>query len=180
MRARYRRELDLPTTLRRITMSHDDNGAAHVHELIKDQRTAILTTVHDASGTLAARPMACQQADPEGTLWFLAFADSEKAEEISRRPGVNVAFTEEGRWVSVSGTAQVLSDPTRARELWNDFAEAWFRCEPDDPRVAVIRVDGQCAEYWGSPGKVGTLVGVLKAKVTGDRPDDGENETVRL
>ena len=27
---------------------------------------------------------------------------------------------------------------------------------------------------------LGTLVGVLKAKVTGDRPDDGENETVHL
>ena len=74
----------------------------------------------------------------------------------------------------------MTQDPTRARELWNDFAEAWFQCEPDDPRVAVIRVDGDSAEYWDSPGKVGTLVGVLKAKVTGDRPDDGESDTVDL
>ena len=49
-----------------------------------------------------------------------------------------------------------------------------------DPRVAVIRVDGESAEYWDSPGKVGQLVGVLKAKVTGARPEDGDNETVRL
>ena len=64
-------------------MSHHDNGAEHVHDLIKDQRTAMLT-VHDEGGTLASRPMACQQADPDGTLWFLAFSDSEKAEEIRR------------------------------------------------------------------------------------------------
>ncbi|HZB65857.1 MAG TPA: pyridoxamine 5'-phosphate oxidase family protein [Ornithinibacter sp.] len=161
-------------------MSHHENGAEHVHDLIKDQRTAILTTVHDESGKLTARPMACQQADPDGTLWFLAFVDSEKTGEIRRRPDVNVAFTEEGKWVSISGSAEVLRDPAKARELWNDFAEAWFQCEPEDPRVAVIRVDGESAEYWDSPGKVGQLVGVLKAKVTGARPDDGENETVRL
>ena len=161
-------------------MSHHDNGAEHVHELIKDQRTAMLTTVHDESGMLAARPMACQQADLDGTLWFLAFADSQKTEEIRRRPDVNVAFTEEGKWVSVAGRAAVLQDPAKAKDLWNDFAAAWFQCEPEDPKVAVIRVDGDSAEFWDSPGKVGTLVGVLKAKVTGDRPDDGENETVAL
>jgi general stress protein 26 len=161
-------------------MTHHENGAQHVHDLIKDQRTAMLTTVHDESGTLAARPMACQQADPDGTLWFLAFADSEKAEEIRRRPDVNVSFAEEGAWVSIAGTASVLHDPSKAKDLWNDFAEAWFQCEPHDPRVAVIRVAGNSAEYWDSPGRVGTLVGVLKAKVTGDRPDDGENETVSL
>lgn len=161
-------------------MTHHENGAQHVHDLIKDQRTAMLTTVHDESGTLAARPMACQQADPDGTLWFLAFADSEKTEEIRRRPDVNVSFAEEGAWVSIAGTASVLRDPSKAKDLWNDFAEAWFQCEPDDPRVAVIRVEGNSAEYWDSPGRVGTLVGVLKAKVRGARPDDGENETVTL
>ena len=44
----------------------------------------------------------------------------------------------------------------------------------------MIRVDGDSAEFWDSPGKVGTLVGVLKAKVTGHRPDDGESDTVDL
>jgi len=160
-------------------MSHHDNGAEHVHDLIKDQRTAMLTTIHD-EGTLTSRPMGCQQVDADGTLWFLAFSDSEKADEIRRRPEVNVAFTEEGKWVSLAGRAFVSHDPGRARELWNDFAQAWFQCEPDDARVAVIRVDADSAEYWDSPGRVGTLVGVLKAKVTGRRPDDGENETVDL
>ena len=161
-------------------MSHHENGAQHVHDLIKDQRTAMLTTVHDESGTLAARPMACQQADPDGTLWFLAFADSEKAEEIRRRPDVNAPSRRRVRGCRSPGRRRCCRTRRRPSDLWNDFAEAWFQCEPDDPRVAVIRVDGDSAEYWDSPGRVGTLVGVLKAKVTGDRPDDGENETVAL
>ncbi|MGL5862437.1 MAG: pyridoxamine 5'-phosphate oxidase family protein [Phycicoccus sp.] len=164
-------------------MTHHDtdhDGAAKVHDLIDGQRTAMLTTVHTTGGRLASRPMACQQADPDGTLWFLAFGDSEKAEEIRHTPDVNVAFTEEGKWVSLSGRAAVVQDAGRARELWNDFAEAWFQCEPDDPRIAVIRVDGQSAEYWDSPGKAGNIVQVLKAKVTGDRPDEGDNRTVEL
>ena len=117
-------------------MSHHDDAAEHVYDLIKDQRTAMLTTVHDEGGTLASRPMGLQDVDRDGTLWFLAFSDSEKAEEIRRRPDVNVAFTDEGKWVSVAGRASVTQDPARARELWNDFAQAWFQCEPEDPRVS--------------------------------------------
>ena len=88
---------------------HDD-GAAKVHELISEQRTAMITTVHDGTGKLVSRPMACQQADPDGTLWFLSFSDSEKVGEMRADPEVNVAFTGDGKWVSLSGRASVVRD----------------------------------------------------------------------
>ena len=49
------------------------------------------------------------------------------------------------------------------------LAQAWFQCEPDDPRVAVIRVDGESAEYWDSSGVAGVkyLFAMAKALVTG-------------
>ena len=117
-------------------MSHHDNGAEHVHDLIKDQRTAMLTTVHDEGGTLASRPMACQQADPDGTLWFLAFSDSEKAEEIRRRPDVNVAFTAGGQ-VGLGGRPRVghPGPGQGARAVERLRAGVAFQCEPEDPSV---------------------------------------------
>ncbi len=126
-------------------MTHHDDSA-HVHELVEGQRTAMLTTVGE-DGALESRPMTLQQADPEGTYWFLALADSDPVEEMREEPRVNVAFTEEGSWVSVSGRAEVRRDPARARELWSPFAQAWFQKEPEDPAVAVVRVEGQSAQY---------------------------------
>ncbi len=161
-------------------MTHHENGAAHVKELVEDQRTAMLTTVHAETGALTSRPMTLQQADDDGTFWFLALADSAAAEEVRARPEVNVAFTKEGAWVSVAGRAEVLHDPEKARELWNEFARTWFQTEPEDPAVAVIRVDGDTAQYWDSPGKAATVVEMVKARVTGEQPDAGESHTVDL
>lgn len=160
-------------------MSHHE-GAAHVKELVEDQRTAMLTTLHQGDGALTSRPMTLQEVDEHGTFWFLALRDSATAAEIEADPRVNVAFTKEGAWVSVAGRAQVRHDPEKARELWNEFAKTWFQKEPEDPEVAVIRVDGDSAQYWDSPGRVATVVEMVKARVTGDRPDAGTSGTVDL
>jgi len=158
---------------------HDENGAEHVRALIEGQRIAMLATVTD-DGTIASRPMTTQQVDADCTVWFLALASSDAAAEIRRNPQVNLAFTEEGRWVSLAGRASVLEDPQRARELWDDSAQAWFQCEPDDPKVGVVRVDAESAEFWDTPGKVGTLVAMVKTKVTGERPDIGGSGSIEL
>ena len=44
----------------------------------------------------------------------------------------------------------------------------------------VLRVNADSAEYWDTPGGVGVLLGVLKAKLTGDKPQSGESATVQL
>lgn len=157
----------------------DADGIATVHELIKGQRTAMLTT-HHADGSIVTRPMACQEAEFDGSLWFFAFSDSQKVAHIQADPRVNVAFTQEGAWVSLTGTAEVVHDEAKARELWNPFAKAWFQCEPEDPKVALIRVDSTAAEYWDAPGKPAQLISTLNAVVTGSRPDDGGNATVQF
>lgn len=156
------------------------DGIAKVHELIKGQRFAMVTTARSDSGALVSRPMACQDAEFDGSLWFLVGADSQQADDLRAHPAVNVAFTESGSWVSISGDAQVSHDPVRARELWNPFAKAWFQCEPEDAKVAVLRVEAHTAEYWDSPGKASQLLSVVKANLTGSTPDGGENETVRF
>ncbi|GGL38717.1 pyridoxamine 5'-phosphate oxidase family protein [Phycicoccus endophyticus] len=157
----------------------DPEGAAHVKELIEGQRTAMLTSVEE-SGSLVSRPMTLQEVDEGGTLWFLALADSSPTQEVQAHPAVNVAFTEQGSWVSVSGRAEVRHDPQRARELWSEFAATWFQKEPEDPQVVVIRVDGESAQYWDSPGRAATLVQMVTARLSGERPEPGGSDTVQL
>ena len=159
------------------TGNNSSAGIAKVHDLIKDQRTAMLTT-RAANGSLVTRPMTCQEAEFVGILWFLGWLDGDAATQIQADPKVNVAFTKEGAWVSIAGTASVSHDPAKARELWSPFAKAYFQCEAEDPKVGVMRVEAESAEYWDSPGKPIQLLGIAKALVTGSEPDQGDNETV--
>jgi general stress protein 26 len=48
-----------------------DEQTRKVAELIQDQRLAMLTT-RDPFGTLMSRPMALQEVEFDGDLWFFA------------------------------------------------------------------------------------------------------------
>jgi general stress protein 26 len=151
---------------------------AKVAELIKDARIAMLTTV-GADGSLVSRPMGVQAVDFDGDLWFFADADSHKVAEIEHGSPANAAFVDSSSWVSVSGPAEVVRDVAKQRELWGPVAEAWYPDGPETPGLVLVVLRGETAEYWSSPGgRLATVVSLVKAKVTGQRYDGGENETV--
>ena len=61
--------------------------------LIKDIKFAMLTTVED-DGSLRSRPMATQQAEFDGDLWFFTGASSAKVGEVQRDRQVNVSYVD--------------------------------------------------------------------------------------
>lgn len=134
----------------------------------------------DADGTIISRPMAVQKVDDDGTLWFMAFADSPKIDQLAMHPQVNIAFVSGTSWVSASGTGELVDDVAKKKELWNPFAQAWFQREPESPEVALIRVNVTGGEFWDSPSKPAQLFGMVKGAVTKQRPDDGENAKLDL
>jgi general stress protein 26 len=153
-----------------------------LRELTSGIHTAMLTTVDD-SGTLRSRPMGTQEIDDAGCLWFFTEAAAEKVDDVRRDQQVNVAYSHPSdRWVSVSGTATLVRDVARQRELWNTFVQAWFPGGPDDPSVALLRVQVTGAEYWEAPGgKVVQLFKVARAAITHQPPDDiGTSQTLRV
>ena len=159
-------------------MSQDQ--IAKVAELIKDARIAMLTTV-GADGSLVSRPMGVQDVDFDGDFWFFADADSHKVAEIEHGSPANAAFADSSSWVSVSGPAEVVRDVAKQRELWGPVAEAWYPDGPETPGLVLVVLHGETAEYWDSPGgRIATVLSLVKAKVTGERYDGGENETVQL
>ena len=92
-----------------------------------------------------------------------------------------MTVTSSSTWVSLTGRAAVVDDRAKKRELWNSVVEAWFPDGPDDDGVVLLKVTGDSAEYWDSPGgRVASLLSFAKAKVTGQPYDGGENATVRL
>ncbi|MGB5951341.1 MAG: pyridoxamine 5'-phosphate oxidase family protein [Ornithinimicrobium sp.] len=162
--------------------SHDDydeEGLATVRELIGDVRIAMLTSV-DHTGGLVSRPMAVQEAEFDGDLWFFSEADSPKVANVTADPSVNVALVGDSSWVSLKGEASVVRDVDKKTELWNSFVESWFTEGPESDAIVLLRVHAESAEYWDSPGTIGTGIAMLKTKVTGGTPDAGENKTVQL
>jgi general stress protein 26 len=159
-------------------MTTDETGK--VTELLKGQRIGMLTTT-DALGTLISRPMALQEVEFDGDLWFFAERTSRKVAHISASPHVNVTVGSGSTWVSLTGSARVVEDAAKKRELWNSAVEAWFPGGPDDDAVVLLTVDADTAEYWDTPGgRVATVLSFAKARITGQPYSGGENETVRL
>jgi general stress protein 26 len=154
-----------------------------VKQLVKDARIGMLTTM-TSDGRHVSRPMALQDVEFDGDLWFFAYADSDLVAQVAANPQVNVSFSDakQNAWVSISGTAVRTDDRGKAEELWNPLLKAWFPDGLETPGLTLIKVTGETAEYWASAhsSRVVTMLGYAKAAVTGRTPDAGENETVRL
>jgi general stress protein 26 len=151
-----------------------------VAELIKGQRFGFLTTT-TPEGKLTSRPMALQEVEFDGDLWFFAEQSAPWLTHISSSPQVNVGVGSGGTWVSLTGEAVVVADVAKKKELWNSGVEAWLPQGPEDPSVVLVKVDGDSAEYWDSPGnRLATVFSFVKAKATGDKPDTGHHEKVDL
>jgi general stress protein 26 len=157
-----------------------DDQTRKVAELLKGERFGFLTTT-TMDGRLTSRPMTMQEVEFDGDLWFFAERDSTPVEHIRASPAVNVGVGSGGSWVSLTGDAEIVSDVARKRELWNGGVEAWFPQGPDDAGVVLLKVHAHSAEYWDTPGgRLATAFSFVKAKVTGERIEAGENEKVEL
>ncbi len=161
------------------TPTHAEN-LKKLTELTKGMRIGMLTTVSE-SGDFVSRPMAQQDVEFSGELWFLADLNSRKVAHIKANPHVGLTLTDRDTWISIDGRAEVLQDSAKVKELWNPMASAWFPNGPDDPNIAVIKVSAEGAEYWDTPGGwVSTAISFVTSTVLHRRPDVGENEKLDL
>lgn len=155
-----------------------------LYDKIKAIRLAMMTTV-DADGVLHSRPMATQ--DPkdvksDGCLWFLTYASAPKVGEVEKNHNVNLAYTkpDDNLFVSVSGTAELVRDKARVKDLWSALYKPWFPNGPEDPDIALLHVHIEHAEYWNAPsGKMGLLYTITKGLTAGGK-ETSPGEDVKL
>ena len=162
--------------------TNHDEAVKTLAKLIQDIKFAMLTTA-EPDGSLRSRPMAIQQKDFDGVLWFFTKAESGKVDEVHEDHHVNVSFSspEKSQYVSVSGLARLVRDKAKAQELWSPANKAWFPQGVDDPELALLRVDVSKAEYWDTPSStVVHVVGFVKALATGTPYKPGDHAKVDL
>lgn len=151
-----------------------------IAEIVRASKVALLTTM-SANGHHHSRPLAVQEVEFSGELWFFTQEPSDKVDDIRRHPQVNAAFQSSKGFLSIAGTAEIVHDLARIEEYWTPSVEAWFPEGKADPTIALLRVRPESAEYWHStePGIVSAFK-IVKAVFTGGQPDVGENRTVEL
>jgi general stress protein 26 len=130
---------------------------------------------------LRSRPMGAFVRPQEGVVYFLSDARAHTDEEIRKFPQVCLAFADTSgqKYVSVSGTTQVSNDRRKIKELWSLPAKVWWD-GPDDPNIRLVTVRPEEAEFWDSPGTVGSSIKMAAAVVTGTHPDPGEHRKVAM
>lgn len=136
---------------------------------IKAIKFCMLTSLRD-NMVLHSRPMTTQQIEFDGSLWFFTSENTSAAKEIQQEHQVNATFAdlEHNIYISLSGTANIVHDENKAKELWHPLCKAWFPKGVNDPALRLLKVDVHEAEIWDSPSsKMVQLYSIAKAIVTG-------------
>ena len=165
------------------SMQTQESDLQKLREMVKDIDFCMLTTV-DEEGALHSRPMSSNgDIDADGNLWFFTNISSHKVSEVAKLPKVNVSFSDPDNqhYVSISGTAQLVSDRAKIDELWRPEFKMWFPEGKDDPEIVLLRIRLEKAEYWDSPSStIGFALSFVSSLVTGKEADFGENKKIDL
>lgn len=125
-------------------------AAAKIKDLAERAESCFFCTEAGTPGSSRARPMAVQQVDEQGNLWFLSASDSHKNEEVAMDPIVHLYFQASSHYgfLSITGTVRTSRDRAKIEELWKPIMKTWFTEGIDDPRITVLRVRPTEGYYW--------------------------------
>lgn len=123
---------------------------AKIKEIIKTAETCFFCTNVPTGNSGGVRPMAVQETDDEGNLWFLSSNDSHKNQELALDPSVKLYFqgSPHSDFLHLNGTATISTDQVKIKELWKPILKTWFTGGVDDPRITVIKVIPSEGYYW--------------------------------
>jgi general stress protein 26 len=112
-----------------------------------------MMTTHGDRGAFHTRPMSNNgEVELDADTWFFTSKSTCKVEELERDDRVSLSFTGGGKkapvWIAVTGTAKLVDDVDKKKELWKGELEQWFENGPEDPDVVLIRVRAERAQYW--------------------------------
>jgi general stress protein 26 len=153
-----------------------------LRKLLKGVTIGMLTT-QTLGGESHTRPMLVHDVDESGWLWFVTDRHSRKAWELSQNPYATIAFQSKkgDRYVSVQGTAVVVRDDVKLKELWNPSLRSWFPRGRRDPEIVLVAMRVTRAEYWLVPRtRLVRVMGMVKALATGKRHEAGKHGVLDL
>ncbi len=159
----------------------NEEALATLKKIVENADVAMLVSI-GIDGKIVSRPMQLQKVEYDGDLWFITRTDTDKYDDIKRNNQVNVIIAEKS-YASISGTATFVNDAEKIKEFWNKAYEAIFDLEPDDPRLILIKVNSDTAEFWDTGSLAKSAYNFVKKAVGKEDsipPGKGTNETLEL
>ena len=146
-----------------------------IKELAKKESTCIFTTALTEL-PLAGTPMNTMDVDDDGVLWFFSNKNSTRNKNIEKDNRVQLFFSNSNNYqfLSLFGTAQVVINKEKAKDLWTPIVKNYFHDGVDDADLTIIKVTPHEAHYWDTKtSKLVALAKMVAGIVTGKTMDDG-------
>ena len=84
-------------------------------------------------------------------------------------------------YLSITGRACIIHDADLTKAAWRKTDELWWPGGPSDPNVCLLQIEPSTVELWDGPASsVATVFEFAKARLTGKKPNLGENRKVTV
>lgn len=155
-----------------------------IQAMVKDIKYTMMTT-RNGENHLHSCPMNTTETSIGAKeIWFIGHKPSETIDNIKQNPEVNLAYVtqESDKYLSISGTAELVEDEEKLNELWSVMYNAYFEQGKDDPKVQLIKVVPHGAEYWANGNAITSAVKMAAAALTDNAVEKslGENFSIKL
>ena len=155
-----------------------------IQAMVKDIKYTMMTT-RNGENHLHSCPMNTTETSIGAKeIWFIGHKPSETVDNIKQNPEVNLAYVtqESDKYLSISGTAELVEDEEKLNELWSVMYNAYFELGKDDPKVQLIKVVPHGAEYWANGNAITSAVKMAAAALTDNAVEKslGENFSIKL
>ena len=155
-----------------------------IQAMVKDIKYTMMTT-RTGENHLHSCPMNTTETSIGAKeIWFIGHTPSETVDNIKQNAEVNLAYVTQDadKYLSVSGTAELVDDAEKLDELWTVMYNAYFEQGKEDSRVQLIKVVPHGAEYWANGNAIASAAKMTAAAVTDTAIDKslGENFSIEL
>ena len=96
------------------------------------------------------RPVAIDVIAHDGikTIFMTTFRNSNKARQLMKNPKAGISFVHEADSVTITGTAEIITDTQMLHAFWKDCFLNYFPGGPDDDNYCLIRFTSEKAKCW--------------------------------
>jgi general stress protein 26 len=159
----------------------EQSDLGRIWDIIEKVGVCMLTT--QFAGGLRARPLEARADRDADLIFFVTDVHSAKQDEIAAAPDVGLIFVDpkDKAYLSITGRACVMRDAAKTKVVWRKSDEIWWPGGPTDPHVCLMRIEPLTAELWDGPASAAVAAfEFAKARLTGEKPNLGENRKVTV